>query len=263
MEIASMTKAAPTFENSRIALLALLLANLIPLLGVLYWGWSVFEIVLLYWIENLILGLITVLKMLTSQPDVSNGHLNIDIPAQGQRKIPVPAGVSVEKMLLGLKVFLIPFFIIHYGMFCMAHGTFVFALFSEEPFTGDLWTLDQLIPGPLLLVCGALLVSHLISFLLNYIGRGEYRHTNPMTLMMAPYQRIVVLHLTIILGAGLTLILGSPFWLLALLIGLKIFMDIRAHLQERNRFSQPTPETSAGEAIISNFTENGLKSRPS
>jgi hypothetical protein len=259
-----MTKAAPTFEKSHIALLALVLANLIPLAGVLYWGWSVFEIVLLYWIENLILGFITVLKMLTSQPQVSNGHLNIDMPVRGgPRQIPVPAGVSVEKMMVGLKVFLIPFFIIHYGMFCMAHGTFVFALFSEESFTGDLRALDQLIPGPLLWVVGALLVSHLISFLINYIGRGEYRRTNPMTLMMAPYKRIVVLHLTIIFGAGLTMLMGSPFWLLALLIGLKILMDIRAHLKERNRFSQSATDSSSSEAIISNFTENGLKSRPS
>ncbi len=69
-----------------------------------------------------------------------------------------------------------------------------------------------------------------------YLGSGEFRRTNPMSLMMAPYNRIIVLHLTIIAGGGLTMVMGSPVWLLALLIGLKILMDVRAHLKERHSF---------------------------
>jgi hypothetical protein len=259
METAPMNMPAPKFEASRSALLALIAVNLIPLLGVLQWDWSVFEIVFLYWCENLIFGLITVLKMLSAFPDINEGGMTIEVPAKGgKRKIPLPTPLLEGKFMLIVKLFLVPFFIFHYGMFCMGHGIFIFAIFSEESFTSsDVWMLDELIAGPLLIACGALLLSHLYSFLANYIGRGEFRRTNPMSLMMSPYKRIVVLHLTIIAGGGVSLALGSPFWLLALLIGLKILMDVRAHLQEHRSFAANTSESDTDPnhdpTIISNL----------
>ncbi|HRQ88290.1 MAG TPA: DUF6498-containing protein, partial [Bacteroidia bacterium] len=45
---------------------ALVLANLIPLFGAIFWGWSVFEIVLLYWAENVVVGLYAILRILAA-----------------------------------------------------------------------------------------------------------------------------------------------------------------------------------------------------
>ena len=45
------------------ALVALVLANLIPLAGVLFLGWSVWQILIIYWLENGIVGFFNVLKM--------------------------------------------------------------------------------------------------------------------------------------------------------------------------------------------------------
>jgi hypothetical protein len=249
-----MRPTVPTFERSQTALLALVGVNLIPLLGVVQWDWSVFEIVFLYWCENLILGLMTVLKMVCSAPDISQGGMKIEIPGKGTaRRIPLPENLPGNFMLL-IKLFLIPFFLIHYGMFCMGHGTFIFAIFADDTLgTGELTDALAMLQGPLLMVCGALLASHLYSFLANYIGAGEFRRTNPMMLMMAPYKRIVILHLTIIFGAGLTMFLGSPFWLLAVLILLKIGMDVRAHLQERKRFAAGAEHPPVEDTVISNL----------
>ena len=44
-------------------------ANLIPLFGVLVWDWSTFEVVILYWLENVIIGAINILKMMTCLPE--------------------------------------------------------------------------------------------------------------------------------------------------------------------------------------------------
>ena len=249
-----MRPTAPTFERSQTALLALVGVNLIPLLGVVQWDWSVFEIVFLYWCENLIIGLITVLKMLCSAPDISQGGMNIEIPGKGPaRRIPLPENLPGNFMLL-IKLFLVPFFLFHYGMFCMGHGTFIFAIFSDETFgSGEINDALAMLQGPLLIACGALLASHMYSFLANYIGAGKYRRSNPMVLMMAPYKRIVILHLTIIFGAGLTMFLGSPFWLLAVLILLKIGMDVRAHLQERKRFASGVEHPAVDDTVISNL----------
>ena len=254
-----MNMPAPKFEASRTALLALIAVNLIPLVGVLHWDWSVFEIVFLYWCENLILGFITVLKMLTAFPSTDDGGMSIKIPGKGgERQIPLPVPLLAGKFMFAVKLFLIPFFIFHYGMFCMGHGTFIFAIFGDESFGNiDLWTLNELLAGPLLIALGALFLSHMYSFLINYLGSGEFRRTNPMNLMMTPYSRIIVLHLTIIAGGGVAMVMGSPFWLLALLIGLKVLMDVRAHLKERRSFGAKGSESDANPdkdpAIISNL----------
>jgi hypothetical protein len=41
------------------------------------------------------------------------------------------------------------------------------------------------------------------------------------------------MHLVLIFGGGLTLVLGSPTPVLLLVIGAKIWFDLRAHLKER------------------------------
>ncbi len=50
--------------------------------------------------------------------------------------------------------------------------------------------------------------------------------------MMAPYGRIILMHLTILFGGWLILALGAPILALVLLIVLKIVSDVRAHDKE-------------------------------
>jgi hypothetical protein len=45
-----------------ITVLFLIAVNLIPLFGVLFFGWSLFSIMFLYWIENGIIGFFNILK---------------------------------------------------------------------------------------------------------------------------------------------------------------------------------------------------------
>jgi hypothetical protein len=85
-----------------------------------------------------------------------------------------------------------------------------------------------------------LLVSHTISFVDNYLRKGEYRRANLQTLMMQPYSRVMVLHIAILGGGILMAALGSPMWGLLLLIGLKVALDLRSHLKERKRFGATT-----------------------
>ena len=47
-----------------------------------------------------------------------------------------------------------------------------------------------------------LAISHTVSFVLNYRRRGEYLKVSPAQQAQAPYGRLVILHLAIILGAG-------------------------------------------------------------
>jgi len=55
--------------NFRPSSISLIFANLIPLLGVLLYDWNVLEILLLYWTESVVIGLINVLRMASCQTD--------------------------------------------------------------------------------------------------------------------------------------------------------------------------------------------------
>lgn len=195
------------------SVIVLVLANLVPLAGVLFFGWEVFPIMLLFWLENVVVGMLNVLKMLLA------------------------GGGAPEQIV---KVFLIPFFCVHYGMFTGIHGVFVFTLFGPKngarshfgafpdfELIGNNVTQQHL--GWAVL---ALVASHIFSFGWNYLRRGEFRSTTAQALMMQPYGRVVVLHIAIIGGGFLIMALGSPAAALALLVLLKIGLDVTAHARE-------------------------------
>jgi hypothetical protein len=196
--------------------LVLIAANLLPLYGVLVLGWAVLPIMVLFWLENIVIGVLNILRILFASP--------------------------VDAARWARKLMLVSFFTVHYGLFTAAHGLFVFTLFGGEPYKAlvdGLWTIDaarhaitefSLWPG-----IGALTASHLFSFFWNYLGQREYQQARPEALMQAPYSRVVVLHVTVLLGAMLIQLFHSPLWALLLLIGLKIGVDLRAHLKEHRR----------------------------
>lgn len=198
----------------------LLAANVAPLIGVLAHHWTVFAVVLLYWCENVVVGVFNVLRMLFAQPQVALAQ----------------AG----------KLFLIPFFCVHYGMFTFVHGMFVFGLFGGGFKQGGL----ALSPHTLVTAVrqaglgwavAALIASHGFSFFHNYLAGGEYRRVALPQLMMQPYARVVVLHLVILGGAFLVMGLGSAVPALVLLIVLKTAVDLGAHLAERRKHGSLLP----------------------
>jgi len=198
-------------EFKRISVIAIIITNLIPIYGVLFMGWQVFPVIFLYWIENVIIGISNVLKMLLSSPGS---------PGQWVAKF-----------------FMIPFFCVHYGMFTLVHGIFILVFFggymksgSPMPGISDLLNLigSLQIGGAVL----ALMLSHTVSFITNYIGNGEYKQASLSDLMAQPYGRVIILHLTIMIGGFSMMALGSPVVGLVFLIVLKTFIDIKTHLKQ-------------------------------
>ena len=83
----------------------------------------------------------------------------------------------------------------------------------------------------------AIIASHLFSFLWNFLGKGEFRRASPRQVMAAPYGRLVVLHFALLLGAFATAALGSPVYLLILLIIGKIALDVKLHLRSHAKLN--------------------------
>lgn len=239
-------------DFSRPSVVALLAANVVPLLGVLFFGWSTFAIVVLYWAENVIIGAINVFKMIACSPDDEAINLaNVSAKrlkgnSQQVRQLLVQQAPRVAFAHQASKLFFIPFFIFHYGLFCFVHGVFVFTMLGDQgmPFGGPREVLpeffDRLLTEGLTWALVALTASHLFSFFTNYIGRGEYRHVTVPYLMFQPYGRIVVMHIAILFGAFLIMAFGSPVWMLVILIIGKTFMDLGLHtLQRQEDIEQP------------------------
>jgi hypothetical protein len=218
--------------SSRFSSLALILANLLPLVGVLYFDWQILDILLLYWSESVIIGIVNVLRMAQCGSD--------NILAGLQTPVANPATALLGQIALprhyaaGLKTFLILFFTLHYGAFCIGHLTVVRALFSDEGLVGEWYSSLALIWQPAFIIAaGSIAASHLYSFAINFIGKREYENTGLIPLMQRPYGRIVAMHVAIVFGGGLVMWLGTALPLLVILIAVKIGLDLRFHQSER------------------------------
>ena len=191
---------AGSARSQGFALLALIAANLVPVAGVLLLDWRVGDVMLLFWAESAVIGLWNLARL-----------------AVIGRWAAIPLGL---------------FFVGHFGGFMAGHLLFVYSIFVQDALgaaslAGVATSFLHLLPGIL-----ALVVSHGISFFQNFVGRREYATTTLREQMTAPYGRIVVMHLTIILGGILVLAFGDAEAPLVLLVGLKIAVDLRAHRRE-------------------------------
>jgi len=196
------------------SLLVLLVANALPIVGVLVLGWTVFPLVLLYWLENVIVGGFNVAKLLLAQP----------------REPASWAG----------KLFLVPFFVVHFGGFTFVHGVLVLALFGPK----GTQAFDLLSTVPTAIRANhlgwavvSLVLSHGFSFYWNYVRNGEYRRASLNALMGQPYGRVLVLHFTVLFGGWIIIATGAPVLALVLLVFIKTAADTRAHKAERSRFA--------------------------
>lgn len=180
--------------------MALIVANLVPLIGNAFFNWDLGATMVLYWAETAIVLLYTVLKQITLDP------------------------------IYGFFTSL--FTIAHVGGFMAVHFLFIWLLFvqSEPGFTGrtqmtevfnfiaNLW--------PALL---ALLISHGYSFKTIFLDRKNRRQKKQTDRDF--YSRIGLMHVTIIFGGGAALFMGSGLFAIALLVFLKIMIDVKTHIK--------------------------------
>lgn len=183
----------------------LILLNAVPVYGVFAWQWQSFDLIFLYWLENLIIGVFTVIRFIAR-------------PYQH----PIDAIIPL---------FMAPFFAFHYGMFCYGHGTFIIGLFGkdlpENITSGGVF--NAIIPviasNHLFWPVAALFAYQLLDWI-----RDTYKYglggDGIKDLMTAPYRRIIVLHITIIASGFALSALDEPVSGLIILIVLKVIFDI-------------------------------------
>ncbi len=217
-----------TPHNHNTSQISLIIANIIPLFGVLFWQWDISSIIFLYWFENIVIGFYNIFRMKKAAAHATEMEVN-------DQKIIVKTEEDRKKIKAVTYIFLIPFFIIHFGLFSLGHGIFVFFMFGRPELYGI----------SLIAAIGSLMVSHGISYTRNYIGNQEYMKTNPAVQMFRPYKRIMVMHFTIILSGFTLLGLGAPIWSLVILIAIKIGVDWNLHTKSHTSWLKKYEKTDA------------------
>jgi hypothetical protein len=164
--------------------------NLMPLAGIALFGWGAFALMLLYWLENIVIGLMTLGKILFGTWLRDSSNLLAAIP------------VSI-------------FFVFHYGLFCFVHGVFVVTLFRNAGGAGGAFDLPAIVGAAfdstpevfwgfvfLCVAHGAMLVAWLFS--------GAWRGDHPIGEITRPYYRIIVLHVTLLVAGLPVMLMGEP-----------------------------------------------------
>jgi hypothetical protein len=224
--------------------LAGLALDLAPMYGVVMWGWTATPLVLLYWTENVVIGVMTLPRILIS-------GANFGIPG-----------------LLG-GLFMCAFFTFHYGLFCMVHGIFLVALSSmgsamhggsadgishvglamDNPLTAvpDIVGLALKSGEHLDWMLYAIIGWQVIVFFWEFILKGGWKTTNPGGEMGAPYGRIIILHFGIFAGFGALMLLGQP---MVGVLGLILFRAVLGVLTN-DKIGKPDADVPAMEAQTS------------
>ena len=164
------------------------LGNLIPIFGVVVLDWNAVQILLLFWCENVITGVMTLPRIVGAQalePTRAAGSGEIVIPTYG----------------LGGRTLLALFFVVHYGLFCLGHGFFTSVLLADRSADWPaLWSGVFAERDFRLAILGMVAVQ-MILLVKDWLLPRQWRRSGPREEMIRPYGRILILHMTVIVGA--------------------------------------------------------------
>lgn len=188
----------------------LILANLIPVYGVWFMGWSAREAFVIYALETIILGLLTVTKLLitTLYRPTDKWYAN-----------------NTVSQVSGL--FFIVFFVLHYGLFVAVQTSIISTAIGVDGkgFFHFFFNWYEYIDHNNQWMLAGFVVSYLATDLLPFLAKGHYKVVPMMLLMFQPYGRIFVQQVIVIIGS-MFLALGSDKGFILIFAVVKIIADV-------------------------------------
>ena len=190
--------------------LLLIVANLLPVYGVWFLGWRATEVFLVYSLETIIIGLLTIIKLVISSSVRHNSLL------------------GKTSITWAEPVFMILFFTLHYGIFVFVQMSIFFGVSG----VGGNFSLTSLLlhPTTYLSVDGWIMLSVFMmgygyKSLLEFVLSGRYKTTPLLAVMFEPYGRIFIQQFTIIIGS-IFLSFGAGKIFIAIFTLIKIYFSV-------------------------------------
>ncbi len=204
--------------------ISLIFVNLLPILGAIFLGWDIYTLLLIYWSENVVVGIFTVIKILKAENILDrNGKYKIEV-IKPQTD---PAKENDKKgSYLGA-------FLFTYGGFCLIHGIILMTIVSTEVVNIIALILNMVIGFALIFI------SHLISYKTNYIDKEEYKNTSVVEIFIRSFKRIFIIQFTMVI---LFFLLRGVDNLIAVsvMVVIKIIADLIGHRSEHMTIKRVT-----------------------
>lgn len=223
----------------RLSAISLVLANLVVAAIVLFEQWGYYAVLLVYWLEAMVIGFYALGRLAVACWFGEPLGRWIGMANAGSRVM--------------LSLFAGGFFIVKFGGFAFGMG-FLVALvpgfLADASGTDPMVVTDALgSVGPGVATAAAvLLISHGISFVINFVGRGEYKHRNIVVILFEPYLRMVLVLVVLVagvLGAAFLPALSHATGFAVAVILVKTAVDLVSHAIDHRRRAPLEPEPAA------------------
>lgn len=193
--------------------IVLIVVNLIPVFGVLFWGWNAYAILLAYWIESFIVGVFAFIKIRKS---TGKDKTNVVINGVNSTSM-APKKLSIS-------------FLNVYGSFMFVHLIFLSVFYSLFFKSGSI------LFGTVISSI-SLFLSHWMSYRINFIGKEEYKQLSPSHEFNLPFKRIFVMQFIIILGIGffVGVFHAEPQMVILPTALFKVTFDLLFHIKEHSK----------------------------
>lgn len=197
-------------------LLPTIIGNLVPLIGALLFGWDLPSIVVMYWIETGVIGLVNVLRIRRS---MALGRPTADADGSIERPI-VRVAISGSWLLA-------PMWLLAYGIFWAILAPFVIQIANGGFYEGASQTgwsgasAEVIAWGTVSLVGG-----QVVAYVLDYVIGRRYLTVTSLELLRDPFVRILIILATIAAGGVGIALIGSPVGFLAAMVVAKTIVEI-------------------------------------
>ncbi|MEJ2722561.1 MAG: DUF6498-containing protein [bacterium] len=219
---------------NRPSTISLVAANLLMALFVVSQRWGYYSVILIYWFEAMIIGVYGLARMC--------------VACWFGNPLGKWIGMKDGASRFMLSLFLGWFYIVKFGGVAVGMGLLV--ALTPGFLTGDdggdgLRAIAiglENVGASALIAAAMFFVSHGVSFVYNFIGHNEYRHSNAIALLFRPYLRMVLVLVVLAGGFGAAFAFPELHRTTAFAAGIvliKLLADVVSHYIEHGRPRSP------------------------
>lgn len=214
---------------------AAVLSAIVLLLGVGYFGWSAAAVFGLFWLENALGGVFFLLRMLALRGSLVSDDLRRAL--ERNERLTVEQRQAQMTAAAGCLHAIAPaVFVLHYGLFCAVHLSFVVLFFPG-------WSAIYGTPSGWLAIVAMVVPLAIDTW--RFRQRRDLDDLPRMVYMLTCYDRVLILHVSLVLAGVLVWWLGTTA-MVYLLIAIKFAFDWSGRGVLSAHFARRLRDTSGG-----------------